>query len=194
MENLPRPRHSRRDRARALFALFAAAALLVGCTTTHALGRIDDPAVRAEVDGIAAHGHVLVHVRPPPGTRPPQIGDRVTGVIPQGLVIEPTRGQPLLVTREQVTSLSRYDHLRGARDGAIGAGVAGFVVGLTIGILLTNAGNAGCSDDCASMRKDPVALGFGAGAVLGGIAAVLGAGLGALAGHEDRYEITSVTP
>ncbi len=160
----------------------------------HTLGRIDDPAVRAEVDGIAAHGHVLVHVRPPPGTRPPQIGDRVTSVIPQGLVIEPTRGQPLLVPREQVTSLSRYNHVWGTGDGAIVGGIAGFVAGLTLGVLATNAGNSGCSDDCAGMSKDPVMIGLAGGAIVGGLAAVLGAAFGALAGHEDRFEISSAKP
>ena len=201
MENAPQPRHSRRGRARELGALLAAATLMVGCTTTHALGRIDDPRVRAEVDAIAAPGDAIVHMRHPPAlpattprTGPQPFGERVTGVIPQGLIIEPSRGQPLLVTPDQVTSLSRYDHLRGARDGAIGGGLAGFTVGLVFGIVLTNAGNSGCSDNCAMYQKDPVEVGFKAGVIFAGIAALLGAGFGALGGHEDRFEVTSGTP
>ena len=162
MENAPQPRHSRRGRARELGALLAAATLMVGCTTTHALGRIDDPRVRAEVDAIAAPGDAIVHMRHAPAlpattprTGPQPFGERVTGVIPQGLIVEPTRGQPLRVTPDQVTSLSRYDHLR---------------------------------------ETDPVEVGFKAGAIFAGIAALLGAGFGALGGHEDGFEVTSGTP
>ena len=168
--------------------MLAAGALLVGCTTTHALGRIDDPGVRAEVDALAAKGDAIVHVRHAPGTRPPPFGDRVKAVTPPGLVIEPTRGQPLLVVREQVTSLSRYSHGRGAGDGAIAGGIAGFVVGLTLGVLLVTAA-PGCSDGCGP-GPDPARVGFTAGAIFGAIGATFGAGLGAAGGHEDRFEIT----
>ena len=169
--------------------MLAAGALLVGCTTTHTLGRIDDPGVREEVDAIAAGGDAIMHMRHPPGTRPPPFGDRVTGVSAPGLIIEPTRGQPVLVGREQVTWLSRYHHARGAGDGAIAGGLAGFLFGLTFGVLLTNAGRSACSDNCGN-GPDPVAVGFKAGAILGGITAVFGAALGALGGHEERFEIT----
>jgi len=175
-------------RRRPLVALLATGALLVGCTTTHALGRIDDPGVREEVDAIAAGGDAIMHMRHPPGTRPPPFGDRVTGVSAPGLVIEPTRGQPVLVGREQVKSLSRYHHARGAGDGAIAGSLAGFLVGLTLGILLAAAAPR-CSDDCGS-GPDPVSVGSKAGVVLGGIAALFGAAVGALGGHEERFEIT----
>jgi hypothetical protein len=127
-------------------------------------------------------------MRHPPGTRPPPFGERVTGVSAPGLVIEPTRGQPVLVAREQVSWLSRYDHARGAGDGAIAGAVAGFLIGLTVGILLTAAAPR-CSDDCGN-GPDPVAVGSKVGVVLGGIAAVFGAAVGALGGHEERFEIT----
>src|SRR4029077_11305685 len=129
-----------------------------------------------------------VHVRHPPGTRPPPFGERVKAVTPPGLVIEPTRGQPVLVEREQVTSLSRYSHARGAGDGAIAGGIAGLLVGLTLGVLLTAAGPS-CTDDCGP-GPDPVRVGFGLGAVVGAIGAAFGAGIGAAGGHEDRFEIT----
>ena len=168
--------------------MLAAGALLVGCTTTHTLGRIDDPGVREEVDAIAAGGDAIMHMRHPPGTRPPPFGERVTGVSAPGLIIEPTRGQPVFVGREQVKSLSRYDHARGAGDGAIAGGLAGFLFGLTFGVLLT-AARPECSDDCGH-RPDPGTVGFSAGAILGGITAVFGAAVGALGGREERFEIT----
>jgi hypothetical protein len=167
----------------------AAAMLLSGCTTTHVLGPIKDEGVRADVDAIAARGDAMVRVRPVPGTRPPPFGEKVTGIAGPGLIIEPTRGQPLLVAREQVASLSRYDHARGARDGAIAGGIAGFGVGFAVVALVTNAGTSACTDGCGD-RPDPVANGLGAGLILGGITATLGAALGLLGGHEERFEIT----
>ena len=169
--------------------MLAAGALLGGCTTTHTLGRIDDPGVREEVDAIAAGGDAIMHMRHPPGTRPPPFGERVTGVSAPGLVIEPTRGQPVLVAREQVSWLSRYDHARGASDGLIAGGLAGFLVGLTLGVLLTATAGPHCTDYCGN-DPDPVAVGFEAGAIMGGIAALFGAAVGALGGHEERFEIT----
>ena len=167
--------------------MLGAGVLLVGCTTTHTLGRIDAAGVRTQVDAIAASGDALARVRPLPGARPPPFGERVTGVTPSGLVIEPTRGQPLLVAREQLTSLSRHDHARGAADGAIAGGIAGLVVGLTIGILQT-VGGPRCSDNCDG--PDSVVVGLYSGAVLSGIGAMLGAGLGAAGGHEERFDIS----
>jgi hypothetical protein len=176
-----------RVRTRELVASLAAGALLAGCTTTHTLGRIDDPGVREEVDAIAAGGDAIMHMRHPPGTRAPPFGDRVTDVSAPGLIIEPTPGQPVFVAREQVKSLSRYHHARGAGDGAIAGSLAGFLVGLTLGILLAAAA-PGCSDDCGD-GPDPVSVGSKAGVVLGGIAALFGAAVGALGGHEERFEI-----
>jgi hypothetical protein len=165
-----------------------AAAALVGCTTTHTLGRIDDPGVREQVDAIAAGGDATMHMRHPPGTRPPPFGETVAGVAPAGLIIEPTRGHPVFIGREQVQSLSRYHHARGAGDGAIAGSVAGFLVGLTFGILLAAAAT-GCSDGCGS-GPDPVSVGAKAGLIIGGIGALFGAAVGVLGGHEERYEIT----
>ena len=110
-----RPRLSCRGPVRTIVALFGIAMLLVGCTTTRVLGRIDDPGVRDKVDAIAGNGDAIVRMRYPAGTRPPPFGERVTGVSPSGLLIEPTRGHSLLVPRERVSSLSRYRHARGAR-------------------------------------------------------------------------------
>lgn len=184
-----RPRHSCRGSSREMVAPLAAVALLAGCTTTHALGRIDDPRVRADVDSVAADGAALVRVRQPPLTRPPPFGDRVTAVTPAGLVIEPTRGQPLLVPREQVASLSRFSHAGGARDGAIAGGLAGFATGVTLGALLTTAFHSECSDGCGNDAGSAMVIPV-AGAVLAALGVLLGAGLGALGGHEDRYEIS----
>jgi hypothetical protein len=126
-------------------------------------------------------------MRQPAGTRPPPFGERVTGLSPPGLLIEPTRGQPLLVARERVSSLSRYDHARGALDGALGGGVGGFVVGFVFGVLLT-AALPRCSDDCGH-GPDSITVGTRIGAFLGGTTMLLGAAIGAAGGHEDRFEI-----
>jgi len=191
MENprlsLPRPRLLCRGRARAIVAAIAAGVLPVGCTTTHLLGRIDDPGVREQIDAIAADGDAILHVREPPRPRPPSFGERVKGVTPDGLIVEPTRGQPLLIPRERVRSLSRYYHARGAGDGAIGGGLAGLIIGVTLGTLLTIS-RPGCSDGC-SQGPDTVPIAALGGLILGGIGAVLGAGLGAAGGHEERFEI-----
>jgi hypothetical protein len=175
-----RPRLSCRGRARAIVAVLAVATLAAGCSTTHRLGRIDDPGVRAQVDAVAAKGDSFLHVWPPPGMRRLLVGDRVTGVVPLGLVVEPKGGPQLLVPREQVQSLSRYDHAHGARNGAIGGGLAGFAIGLTLGILLSNV-SAACSDDCGHSDTGPPIIEVAA--VLGAIGALLGGGFGALAGH-----------
>jgi hypothetical protein len=184
-----RPRHSCRDRTRELIAVLVTGTLLVGCTTTHTLGRIDDPGVRAEVDAVAASGDAIMHLRHPTETHPPPFGDRVTAVTPPGFVIEPTRGQPQLVAREQVGSLSRYNHARGAKDGAIGGGLVTFFASATL-ILLLAAIPTGCSDNCGGHNRNAGFIAFEAGAIFGVIGAVLGAGLGALGGHEDRFEIS----
>lgn len=182
------PRHRCRGRSREL-ALLWAGALLVGCTTTHTLGRIDEPGVRAEVDTVAASGDAVMHMRHATETHPPPFGDRVTAVTPAGLVIEPTRGQPQLVAREQVASLSRYNHARGAKDGAIGTGLVSFFAAATLVLLLASIPTP-CSDNCGSQDPGAGILAFKAGAIFGVIGAVLGAGIGALGGHEDRYEIS----
>lgn len=164
--------------------MLIAGTLLGGCTTTHALGRIDDPGVRAEVDAVAGKGDAFLHVWPPPGARRLLVGDRVTGVVPLGLVVEPKGGSQLLVPREQVQSLSRYDHAHGARNGAIGGGLVGFAIGLTLGIMLSNLSTQ-CSDYCGHSDTGPPIIEVAA--VVGAIGALLGGGFGALAGHEDRF-------
>jgi hypothetical protein len=166
-------------------APLALAALLSGCTTTHTLGRLGDPGVREEVDAVAARGDATLQVRPPPGVRMPRFGYSVTGVLPNALVIESRRGQSVLVPREQVASISTYPRARGARDGAIAGGLVGFTVGFTFGILL----GALTSTSEGGERPDPAIVGLKVGGGLGAIVALLGAGLGALAGHEERFDL-----
>jgi hypothetical protein len=118
--------------------------------------------VRAEVDAVAASGDAVMRLRHPTETHPPPFGDRVTALTPPGLVIEPTRGQPQLIAREQVASLSRYNHARGAKDGAIGGGVVSFFAAATLTLFLTAALSSGCADACS--HPDSGILAFEAGA------------------------------
>lgn len=183
-----RPRLSCPGWPATLVALVAAAAASVSCTTTHALSRVGDPGVRAEIDAVAAGGDAILHVRHPPGTRMPPFGDRVTAVLPEGFVIEPTRGHPVIVPREQVAYISTYHHARGARDGALGVGGAGLAIGFTLAALLS-AVPPSCSDGCGSMSGiDGLAI-IEIAAVLGACGAVLGALIGGAGGHEERFEL-----
>jgi purine-cytosine permease-like protein len=84
-----------------------------------------------------------------------------------------------------VASISTYPRARGARDGAIAGGLVGFTVGFTFGILL----GALTSTSEGGERPDPAIVGLKVGGGLGAIVALLGAGLGALAGHEERFDL-----
>jgi hypothetical protein len=180
------PRRATDPASPAIAAL--ALALLVGCTTTHALGRIDDPAARERLGLVVASGGTVASLRADPATNGLPISHRVADLTPAGLLIAPADPQPsVVVPLSEVASVSRHDRLRGAGEAAVGAGIAGFAAGLMIGIVSTMGGT--CADDCPP-RGSPVAVGLRWGALSGLVAAVAGAGLGAIRGHEERYVFT----
>jgi hypothetical protein len=167
----------------------AIAALLVGCTTIHALGPIEDPSARAQLSARAGEGGALVGLRSDPATNGLPWRHRVSGVTPSGLLIAPAGEQPAtVVPLSQVASVSRYDRRRGAAEGALAGGIAGFVSGFAVGTFVTDSGSH-CADDCPP-RPNALAVGLRAGGLLGLFAAVVGAALGALAGHEERFVFT----
>jgi hypothetical protein len=87
----------------------------------------------------------------------------------------------------RVASVSRYDHARGARDGAIGGGLTGLVAGLAFTALVTTS-RSSCSDDCPP-PPNGATLALRAGGLFALIGAAFGALLGAARGHEDRFVV-----
>jgi hypothetical protein len=154
--------------------------MLTSCTTTYEIGRVQDRRTRAELDAVVARGG-YVHLRRPAGTRGPEVGYRVTGVTPSGWLIEPARGQTLLVAPEEIESVSTYHHGRGAGEGAIGVGLVGLLVGLSVGFLVAEATRS---------APDPAQTALLSGTLLGVVCALVGVGIGGVEGHEDRYIIT----
>ena len=162
--------------------------MLAACTTTHPLGRIDDPATHAQLNALAAEGVDYVHLRTETPTNRPPFGYRFSGIDPAGVLVEPARGQSLVVPLSQVQSVSRYDRWRGARQGAIAGGIFTFVATIALVVSVQSALNSGCADGCD--KPDAGWKVLPAGAIGGVIGAVVGGALGAAVGYEDRYVIT----
>lgn len=183
-------RQSRRGRvARGLLVGLVAPTL--ACTTTHRLGRLGDTATLPALAAAAARPDALAHVETLPGVSPRSPGDPVRALSRDGIVVAATSGPTVLVPFARVRSVSTYDHARGARDGALVLGLAAFAVGAAAGLVLANHHNTdGCGDCQAEPPRDPALYFFGVGGALGLVGAVIGAGLGGLAGHEDRYVIS----
>ena len=114
-------------------------------------------------------------------------GERVQTLTSDGVVVARAAQPSVLLPFASLRSLGTYDHLRGARDGALVLGLPALVIGGVFGALL-NALRSNCSDGCGD-RHDPVPLVFGMAGLFGLCGALLGGGVGALAGHEDRYLI-----
>jgi hypothetical protein len=129
-----RPRLSCHGRLCKLVVLLGVGVLLVGCATTHALGRIDDDGVRTQVDAIAANAMRSYACAPRPEPAPCHSANESQASCHQGSSSNRRVGSPVRRTR----------------------------------------GTDGLS----------------AGALLGAIGAVLGAGIGAAGGHEERFEVT----
>jgi hypothetical protein len=111
------------------------------------------------------------------------------GVEQAGLRLKISPNAAALVPSSAVESVSTYDHVRGARDGALILGIPTFVVAAVLGGLYAAGIASGCADECPP-PPDPVTFGLRVGAIYGLTAAAVGAALGAAAGHEDRYVFT----
>jgi hypothetical protein len=153
----------------------------------HPLGRLDDPAERARVQDIIAHETTYAEVTP--GVIQYNGLPRVVGITSAGLQVQPyPRATPVVVRGAQLRYISTYDHLRGARDGALAAGIPTFVVGGLLGLLIFKAASTTCIDGCPQSNSgDGLTVALAIGGVAGLVAAAFGAGFGAIAGHEDRY-------
>jgi hypothetical protein len=167
--------------------------LAFGCRTTHELGPIGDPGTLAAIEEVTAQADVYAHVEPLAGARdrpPPsaaRAGGRVRGLAPDGIVVEPLGEPRAVVPFARVRSVSSYDHARGAWRGALFVGLPVFLLA-TVFTGFYAYGVSNCSDGCGGPSNPvPLVLGIGALAGLGG--AIVGAGLGAVAGYEDRYVV-----
>lgn len=167
--------------------LVAIAGLTLGaCRTTHELGRFDDRATVTQLQGVVAEREAYAVVTPALGGRS---SARVVAIGPEGarLALEPTDA-PTVVSGTQLTYVSTYDRLRGARDGALIVGLPTLVAGAAAGAwLAANTTGCGCGDGDPSVPK----WGLVFGAVSGIAGAVVGGGVGALFPHEDRYLLTA---
>jgi len=160
----------------------------VGCTTTHVLGRFDDPGTQAALHEATANRSTFALVTAIPRTKQSPQGYPVTAITAEGVRLQLGPGPSTLVQPAALQFVRTYDHLRGARDGALALGIPAFVVGVTLGALFGQGG--GCADQCPP-PPDPFWGPVRAGALLGLVGAIVGAGLGALAGHEERYVPTA---
>jgi hypothetical protein len=175
--------HSRRAWVVVIVASF-------GCTTTHALGRIGDPATLVALRQATAHPGAFARVEPLGGGRPPAVGAPVRALTGDGLLVGDASGAQTLAPLARVRSVSTYDRLRGARDGAVVLGVVTFVlVGTAAALLASRSSTDGCGDCQSHAEPSPALVFFGAGGLFGLAGALLGGGLGALGGHEDRYVV-----
>jgi hypothetical protein len=161
-----------------------------GCTTTHELGRAADPLTRATLQRAASQPGAYARVERIPGASPGVAGYPVVASMPEGLVIRAGLSAPVLVSYAGVHSVSTFDRLRGARDGALILGIMGLVIGATVGALVANANP--CSDGCPRRNATSFALVYGGLVGLSG--AVWGAVFGVLGGHQDRYVIAPPEP
>jgi hypothetical protein len=176
-----------------------------GCTTMHPLGRADDPATLAAVERATEGRETRARIEPLAGAPAPNLGDPVRAVSRDGLLVvpdsspptlapasrkmlvAPAASPPTLVPLARVRSVSTYDHARGARQGAVTGGVPLAIIGGVLGTLLYQTWTPTCSDGCGDQRPNGAELTLGFAALFGAFGAVVGAGLGAIAGHEDRY-------
>lgn len=156
---------------------------LAACTTTHQLGRIGDPATTTQVATVASRPGAVAEVTPLPGrlTLTPALG--VLRADPAGLVVSVGGAPPATLPYTQLAALNTYDPLRGARDGALLVGIPAFVLGFAFTRLLV------VPLRCCSTDNSETTPALKAGAVVRLAGAVVGAALGALAGHRDRYVI-----
>jgi hypothetical protein len=161
------------------------------CSATHTLGPVD-PGTVAQLDALAARSGTTVEVVPLPG--PPELTPSygVTVATAEGLKVSTGDGPPQLISYDRVRSLSTFDRLHGARNGALGGGLLSFGLGFIFGKefdrgpLCDKASTTSTGGGCPP-RPNTTLQGLKIGGVAALIGAAVGGSLGALAGYEDRY-------
>src|SRR5579871_3872512 len=101
MLSTSRSRHS--CLARGLVAV--ALAGLAGCSTTHDLGRVGDPATMAQIETLASDHGTTVAVTPLSARRGPQPRYEVTAAAADGLMVSVGGAPPKLFGYDRVESL-----------------------------------------------------------------------------------------
>jgi hypothetical protein len=191
---------------RGWLALAVTVAGLAGCTTMNRVGPAGDRSAELAIDELAAHSDTCAFVNSavdsaaPIQPLVPGVPYRVVRHEPGWLTLsdEPTSARyqwtpprdyepsahdgglaPTRVPLTRILSVSRYDHARGALDGALIAGAVGFASGTLTGIALLSEYRCACSPLSVVMF----------GLKLGAASGVVGAGLGALVGGALGHEI-----
>jgi hypothetical protein len=182
-----RGRQSRQERG-SLALVVAAVITSYGCATTHQLGPATDGATLEELGRVVEQPGTVARVEPLPGAGPSAPALPIESVGPEGVTLH-TVARPTVVPLAEVRSISTYSRGRGARDGALIAGIPTFVVTAVLTALLLSAIDRSIESDGgdtpSTQKQALVVLGVSTGVGLAG--ALVGAGVGALAGHEDRY-------
>jgi hypothetical protein len=174
--------------------------LTFGCSTTHQLGRASQPSTVAALEAAGKQPGASVQVEPLPGEGSYRVGDRVRDVgvgyrirdIGTDGVWLDVPGPPVVVVPlERVRSISTYDRAHGAQTGALVGGITAVVLMGALALYFARQDEIAARDGGGGPPGLSVALIIvGAGA----IGALLGAGLGAMAGYEDRYVVTRGQP
>jgi len=161
----------------------------MGCQTMTRLDPVTNPTFDRTVDDLAARrGSYARLATPVPPLQP--IGDptgpyRIVGHEPGWLTLsDPVTSARVPLT--QVQSVSTYDPVRGALEGAISAGAVTFVLVFALTLVVYPRP---CAADGPCDQSLPVAPAARAGGVFGLIMAVIGGVVGGVMGHETRYEI-----
>jgi hypothetical protein len=172
--------------------LAVAWAALMGCTTTTRVGPAANSTLEQTVDDLAAQPGTYAHVTTPVAPLRPVIEQtgpyRIVSHEPGWFTLS-DYASAVRVPLSRVQSVSRYDHGRGAVDGALVAGSVGFVLGFGTGFIVGSM--SFCAADGPCPRPSPILGGTIGGAVVGGLFAAIGAAIGGVRGHEMRYEIAA---
>jgi hypothetical protein len=184
LSSFQRPRHDRVARALVTGAIVAT----FGCSTTHQLGRVADEGTVEALEDAALGPGATLHVEPLPGERAPTLSRPIRSLTTEGIVLDEP-GPPVVVPLARVRSVSTNDRARGARRGALGMGLVGLLVGAALSTYVVVKVEHAQEDGSATATR-PVPFVLGVSAVSGLASALIGAGLGALAGSQDRYVVT----
>ncbi len=175
-------------------ALTAAAVGLASCATVSRVGSPTDPSVASVLDAVEIQPRTFAVVKDPPPPLSPLTGAyRVVGHEPAWLLLA-DQGGTARVPQAQLQSISTFDRLRGAGDGAVIGGLIGLPLGLGVAFLARGQGTVTESDSIEGSPRGPSSTMLKYGLISAVALGAVGALLGAIAGHEDRIEVLPGPP